>query len=379
MRFNQGGRLCFDTGLDWLCFRRRLFMPRVRRPDQVSRHAPRGSHRRVPRHQGRRPVPLARRRRPQVEGGRGWVEAQNKVTYAYPRRRSRSARRSRSGSPSCGTTRSTPPRPRSAAATSSARTTACRTSPCSTCRTRSTASRACCSTRTPGRRTAPSPSAGTVGQRRRQVPRLRRRRGRLRLADVEGARRRHRQAARRRAEVGQVQRRVLDARTARASSTAAIDEPKKGDDVPGRSTSTRRSTTTARHAAERRRARLQAARPARLGLRRPASPRTAATSSSPSGKGTDDQATASPTSDLAEPYGDAGRPDRQLRQRVHVHRQRRPGLLLQDRPRTRRSGRVIAIDIRKPDQENWKEIIPQAKENARQASAWSATCSSRAT
>ena len=70
-------------------------------------------------------------------------------------------------------------------------------------------------------RTAPSPWPALARQRRRQVPRLRRRRGRVRLEHLEGPRRRHRQAAGRRAEVGQVQRRVVDARTARASSTAA--------------------------------------------------------------------------------------------------------------------------------------------------------------
>ncbi len=40
-------------------------------------------------------------------------------------------------------------------------------------------------------------------------------------------------------------------------------------------------------------------------------------------------------------------------------------------------GRVIAIDIRKPDKANWKEIIPQAKENLESVSAWSATSSSQ--
>ena len=43
--------------------------------------------------------------------------------------------------------------------------------------------------------------------------------------------------------------------------------------------------------------------------------------------------------------------------------------------RERAAGRVIAIDMRKPARDNWKEIIPEAKENLA-ASAWSAICSS---
>ena len=63
----------------------------------------------------------------------------------------------------------TPPRSRTAAGTSSPRTTACRTRPSSTCRTRSTASRECCSTRTrwsQGRHRRPGRPGG---QRRRQA------------------------------------------------------------------------------------------------------------------------------------------------------------------------------------------------------------------
>ncbi len=76
--------------------------------------------------------------------------------------------------------------------------------------TRSTASRACCSTRTRWSKDGTVALIGHVRQRRRQVSRLRHRRGRLRLEHLEGARHRHGQAARRRAEVGQVQRRLVD-------------------------------------------------------------------------------------------------------------------------------------------------------------------------
>jgi len=39
--------------------------------------------------------------------------------------------------------------------------------------------------------------------------------------------------------------------------------------------------------------------------------------------------------------------------------------------------RVVAIDIRKPEQADWKELIPQARETLKW-SAWSTTCSWRA-
>ncbi len=99
-----------------------------------------------------------------------------------------------------------------AAATSSARTTACRTRPSITRRKRSTAQPDVLldpNTVVQGRHRRPG---GHGVQRGRQVPRLRRRRGRLRLEHLEGHARRIAQAARRRAALDQVQQHLLDAR-----------------------------------------------------------------------------------------------------------------------------------------------------------------------
>ncbi len=66
--------------------------------------------------------------------------------------------------------------------------------------------------------------------------------------------------------------------------------------------------------------------------------------------------------DLSEPYGDAGRADRQLRQRVQLPRQRRPGVLLQDRRRGPAPPRGRHRHAHDPQREHWREIIPQAEE-----------------
>ena len=94
------------------------------------------------------------------------------------------------------------------------------------------------------------------------------------VRDVE-----HRQGPARRPQVGEVQRRLVDARTARASSTAASTSRRKAR-------SSRRQQIPeallpqARHAAGRRTARLRAAGPAGVGLRRPTSQTTDDTCSS---------------------------------------------------------------------------------------------------
>ena len=91
-----------------------------------------------------------------------------------------------------------------------------------------------------------------------------------------------------------------------------------------------------RHAAVRGQAGLSSARPEGMGLRRQRSPTTAAISSSrKAGHGPEEPrvlpglaaARTRPWSKLLN----------RLRRRLHVHRQRRPGLLVQDRPRTRRA------------------------------------------
>ena len=87
-----------------------------------------------------------------------WVEAENKVTDRLPRSDPRARAPSRNASRNCGTTRSTPPRSRHGGRyffTQERRP--AKPGACSTSAIRSTASRASCSIRTTGRRTAPSP------------------------------------------------------------------------------------------------------------------------------------------------------------------------------------------------------------------------------
>ena len=105
--------------------------------------------RRLPRHQGRRPVPLARGRRPQVEGRRRLGRGREQGHQRLPREPSPSARRSRSGITELWNyEKYLRPVQGGRPVLLHARTTACRTRASCTCRTRSTASRACCSTRT---------------------------------------------------------------------------------------------------------------------------------------------------------------------------------------------------------------------------------------
>ena len=143
---------------------------------------------------------------------RDWVDAQRQGHSANTSTPFRNEKGSRDGSPSCGTSRSTRRLRKSAGATSSARTTDCRISRCSTSWISSTASRACCIDPNTWTKdgtialggTSVSPDArylayGALGSR-------------LRLDDVEGARRRHRQAARRRVEMGQVLASIVDGR-----------------------------------------------------------------------------------------------------------------------------------------------------------------------
>ena len=141
-----------------------------------------------------------------------------------------------------------------------------------------------------------------VGQRRRQVPRLRRRRGRLRLGDLAGPRRRHRPS---RSPTSCKWIKFSDASwttDGKGFFYSRFAEPKTGAEFQGLNLQSEALLPPPRHAAGRRRARLQAARPPRVGLQRRASARTAATSSSPSAKGTDDRKYRVVYRDLAEPY-----------------------------------------------------------------------------
>ena len=118
-----------------------------------------------------------------------------------------------------------------AAATSSPRTTACRTRPCSTRATRSTASRACCSTRTRCSTDGTVALAGIAVSDDGKLLAYGLADGRLRLARVEGARRRDRQGPRRR--------RCKWVKFSGASWTqdgkgffySRYDEPKPGDEL----------------------------------------------------------------------------------------------------------------------------------------------------
>ena len=202
-------------------------------------------------------------------------------------------------------------------------------------------------------RTAPSPWPASPVSDDGKLPRLRRRRGRLRLerrgrcVDI-GDRARPRPTT---SEVDQVLRRRVDRRTARASSTAA-------------SPSRRRATSS-------RALNLNQ----KLYYHRLGTPQatTCWSTSGPDhpewgfgGDVTDDgrylvitvatghrpARTASSYKDLAEPVR-AGRCELidDFDATVRVHRQRRPGLLLPDRPATPRAAASIAIDTRKPARE----------------------------
>ena len=121
----------------------------------------------------------------------------------------------------------------------------------------------------------------------------------------------------------------------------------------------------ARHAAGGGRAGLRAAGPAGVGLRRRASPTTAATWSSPSAKGTDDRSTASSTRTCSEPDAHGRRADRRLR-RTSTASSATTARCSTSRPTsTRRAAGSSPSTSRKPDREHWKEIIPQATETLR--------------
>ena len=142
-----------------------------------------------------------------------WVEAENKVTFAYLERIPEREAIQQAAHRAVELREVLAPRSRSAAATSSRKNDGLQNqSRPLHAWTRSTASRACCSTRTRWSKDGTVALAGTAVSDDGKLPGLRRRRGRLGLERLAGARRRHRQAAGRRAEVGQVLRRRLDER-----------------------------------------------------------------------------------------------------------------------------------------------------------------------
>ena len=120
-----------------------------------------------------------------------WVEAQNKVTIALPRSDPRARGDQEAASPTCGTTRSISAPFKDGGRYFFTKNDGLQNQTVLTCRTRSTASRACCSTRTRWSKDGTVALAGLVGQRRRQVrsPTASPRPGRD-WNDVEGPRRR---------------------------------------------------------------------------------------------------------------------------------------------------------------------------------------------
>ena len=358
---------------------RRTRLRTLRTAAHLPRLAPRGRRRRLPRHEGRRSVPLARgprRAERRAPGSRRENAVDARVPRRDPRARARSAQRL-DRALELRALRSAP-REAAAAATSSRRTTASRTRPCSTSPTRST--------REPRVLLDPNTLSpdGTVAlgdvvaERRREAPRLRRRRRRARTGRRGTCATSRPAATSRTRSRGSSSRARVDARRAAASSTAATR-------AATRRASARSSTATstlllppARHAAGGRgRARLRAARPARVGLRRRTSPTTArylvrhASGRAPSAR---------TASTVAGPARSRTRTVVALLDdfdaTVRLPRRTTARLLYfrtdHDAPR----GRVIAIDLAHPERASWREVVPEAKRHARDGVASSADGSS---
>ena len=135
------------------------------------------------------------------------------------------------------------------------------------------------------------------------------------------------------AQVGQVLRRRLDPRRPAASSTAATTSRARAQPARGGQLLPEALLPPARHAAVATTSSSTSGRTRRSGASAPTSPRTAATWSSTSGKGTrpknrilykDLEASRARSVELLVDDFDAD---------VRLHRQRRPGLLVPDRPR----------------------------------------------
>ena len=170
-----------------------------------------------------------------------------------------------------------------------------------------------------------------------------------------------RQDARRRTEVGEVQRRVVD-EGRQGLLLQPLPRAEEGRRVPGPERGHEALLPQARHAAERGQARLRAAGQPEVERRRRASPRTASTSSSPS-------ATAPPAARSAIAYKDLSDPATQGRSTSSTTTttsstsSATTAACSTSRPTTtRRSTRSSRSTPQNPDKKNWKTIIPEAKE-----------------
>ena len=327
-------------------------------PLEVSRSAPFGHGRRLPRHQDRRPLPAARRpgRAGHPSLGRGREPGHVRFLESIPQR---TAIRKRLTA-LWDYEKYSPPRQRGRPVLlllqhGLAESERPRTRP----------------NRSMDRPASPARSQHALGRRHRRArgdqrrartaaPRLWHRRGRLRLERVEGPRRRDRQGPRPTSSSGSSSRRPNGRRTARASIYGRFPEPKPGEDLKGANYYQklyyhRLGTPAGR-------------RPAGLG-----GPRAQGMAGRPQGHRRrqvpdPDRSRREPTTSTASCIGRSTSPTRKP---VHLvgDFEAEYDFIDNDGPvfwfKTNKDaprGKVVAIDTRKPEPEHWVELIPEAAE-----------------
>ena len=298
---------------------------------------------------------------------RAWVEAENKVTFGYPRGDPRARRRSGAADASSGTTRSygvpsqggrplllhpqhRPAEPERALHDRRRSTAEPRVllDP-NTLSADGTVALAGTTSADDGKLLAYGLAAAGSDWQEWQRPRRR--------APARTCRRRH--------QVGQVLRRLVDARTARASSTAASPSPSRATTLKGANyfqklyyhSSARRRPTT----------RWSTSGPTR---RSGASTATSPTTASyldhhRLARGPTHKNRVLYQGPRRKPDAAGRRADRRLRRRVRLHRQRRPGLLVQDRPATPRAAGSSPSTSRKPEPRALAGAHPAGRRDAR--------------